>query len=157
FCEAVHGVGGKHAGTGAAGWAGRALILLSHLVADTGVSGNHHGVDQVQLVLGQFCLACLHRPARDKHHGNIEAHGGHQHAGSDLVAVGDTHQRIGAVGVDHVFHRVGDDIPGRQGIEHAVMTHGDSVIHSDGVELAAHASCFGNFPCHKLAHILEVN
>jgi len=37
------------------------------------------------------------------------------------------------------------------------MTHGDSVIHSDGVELAAHASCLGNFHCHQLAHILEVN
>ena len=49
-------------------------------------------------------LARLHGPARNEDDRNVEAHRGHQHAGGDLVAIGDADQGIGAVGIDHKFH-----------------------------------------------------
>ena len=45
----------------------------------------------------------------------------------DFIAVADAHQGIGFVGVTHIFHRIGDDFSGRQGVEHSVMSHSDSV------------------------------
>ncbi len=146
FGQAVHRIGGEHARTRAAGRAGRALdfghVGVRHLV----IRRHHHGVDQVELLegdgmgggVGLVDLASLHGAARNKHHGNVQPHGRHQHAGRDFVAVGDTHHGIGAVRVDHVFDRVRNDVAAGQRIQHAVVAHGDAVIHGDGVELLGH-------------------
>jgi dihydroxy-acid dehydratase len=48
--------------------------------------------------------------------------------------------RVGAVRVDHVLHRVGDHVAAGQRIQHAVVAHGDAVVHGDGVELLGHAA-----------------
>ena len=48
FGQAVHGVGGKHAGAGAAGWAGVLLDFFDLFVADIVVCRFNHGVNQVQ-------------------------------------------------------------------------------------------------------------
>jgi hypothetical protein len=56
---------------------------------------------------------------------------------SDLVAVGDADHGIGLVGVDHIFHRVGNDVSGGKRIKHTVVPHGDAVVDGDGVEFAA--------------------
>src|SRR5690606_18708224 len=130
--------------------AGGALVRLRHLVAHGRVRRHHHGVDQVELVVRQLRLAGLHRAAGDEYHGNVEPHRRHQHPGGDLVAVGNAHQGVGAVGVDHVLHRVGDDVPGGQRVEHAVVTHGDAVIHRDGIEFATHAAGLGDLLGHQL-------
>ena len=55
------------------------------------VGGRDHGVDQVErdLLALQHDLAGLHRPAGDEHRRDVEAQRRHQHAGRDLVAVGD--------------------------------------------------------------------
>src|SRR5690606_21723465 len=129
---AVHRVGGEHARAAAAGGAGAAFIL-GHGFVGAGVIGRRdHGIDQIQTVVGQLGLAGFHGAAGDEDHGDVQAQGGHQHAGGDLVAVGDADDGVGAVGVDHVLHRVGDDLPRGQGVEHAVMAHGDTVVHGDG-------------------------
>ena len=55
-------------------------------------------------------LARFHRAAGDENRRNVQPHRRHQHAGRDLVAIGDADQRVGAMGVDHVFDRVGDQL-----------------------------------------------
>jgi hypothetical protein len=73
---------------------------------------------------------------------------------TDLVAVRDADHGVGAVGVDHVLHRVGDEFAGRQGIEHATVAHGDAVIHGDGVELLRDPASRLDFAGDQLAQIL---
>jgi len=108
-------------------------------------------------VIGQLGLAGFHRATGDEDHRNIQAHRGHQHSRGDLVAVGDAHQRIGAVRVDHVLDRVGDDVAARQRVQHAVVAHGDTVVHRDGVELLGDAARRFDLPRDQLPHVLEMD
>ena len=140
--EAVHGVGGEHARAGAAGGAGQALDGADGLIGHGGVGGVHHGVDEVELAggaVGGGHLARLHGAAGDEDGRDVEPHGGHEHARGDLVAVGDAHEGVGAVGADHVLHGVGDEVAAGQGVEHAVVAHGDAVVDGDRVELLGQA------------------
>ena len=82
----------------------------------------------------------LHRTARHEDGRDVQTHGGEQHARSDLVAVADTDERVRLVCVDHVLHAVRDEVPGRQGVEHTVVPHGDSVVDGDRVELSGEAT-----------------
>src|SRR5699024_10877893 len=75
----------------------------------------------------------------------------------DLVAVGDAHQGVGAVGAHHVLHRVGDQVPAGQGVEHAVVAHGDTVVHGDGVELLGHSPGLAHGGGDQVAHVLQVH
>ena len=129
------------------------------LVADGRVAGLDHRVDEVELDLdtGELGLSGLHWAAGDENRRNVEAHRRHQHAGRDLVAVGDAHQRVGAVGVDHVLDRVGDEIAAREAVEHAVVPHGDAVVDRDGVELLRHPAGGFDLAAHELPEILQVD
>ncbi len=49
FGQAVHGVSGKHAGAGAAGWTGGAFNLVTLIVRDFRVRSLNHGINQIQL------------------------------------------------------------------------------------------------------------
>ena len=102
-------------------------------------------------------LARLHRPAGDEHRRDVEAQRRHQHAGRDLVAVRDADQRVGAMGVGHVFDAVGDDLARRQRIEHAVVAHRDAVVDRDGVELLGDAARRLDLARDQLAEILQVH
>src|SRR5690554_2309301 len=136
--EAVHGVGGKHARAGAAGGTG-ILFHGQHVgVADAVVGSHHHRVDQIQGLA--VVLARFHRSTRYKNHGDVQAHGGHKHAGGNFVAVADADHGVGLVGVDHVFYAVGDQIARGQGIQHAVVSHSDAVVDGDGVEFRSKAA-----------------
>ena len=157
FGQAVHGVGGKHTGAGAAGRTGGTLVFFNHLITDTAVGGDHHGVNQIEAVVGEFGFTRFHRAPGHKNSRNVEAHRSVKHSGCDLVAIGNAHQRVGAVGVHHVFHRVGDQIAGRQAVEHAVVSHGDPVVYGDGVEFLGDAAGSLYFAGDQLSHILEVN
>ena len=121
------------------------------------VGGNDHGVDQIQAVAGQFGFAGFHRPAGDEHHRDVQAQGGHEHAGGDFVAVGDAHNGVGAVGIDHVFNGVGDHFAARQRIEHAVVAHGDAVVHCNGVEFFGDTASALDFAGDQLAHVLQMH
>ena len=105
----------------------------------------------------EFGFARFHRTAGYKNHRDVQAHRGHQHSGGDFVAVGDAHQGVGTVGIDHVLDGVGDDVSRGQTVEHAVMAHGDAVVDRNGVELFGHTTGFFDFPCDQLAHVLEMN
>ncbi len=157
--QAIHGVGGEHAGAGAAGGAGAALYLVALGIGDLGIGALDHGIHQIQLddLIGELGLARFHGAAGDEDHRYVDAQGGHQHPRGDLVAVGDADHGIGAVGVDHVLHGIGDELPRRQRIEHAAVAHGDAVIHGDCVELLGDATRGFDLAGHQLAQILEVN
>ena len=84
--------------------------------------------------------AGFHRPAADENRGDIAAHGGHQHARHDLVAVGDADHAVEAMRAEHRLHRIGDDLAAGERIFHARVPHGDAVVHADGVEDEGHAA-----------------
>src|SRR5690606_36452975 len=136
---------------------GGALHFIHGFVVDAVVGGHHHGVHQIQFVFRQLGLARFHGAAGNKNNRDIQPHGGHQHTGGDLVTVGDADHGVGAVGVDHVLHRVGDDVAAGQRVEHAVVAHDDAVVHRDGVEFLGDAARSFHFPGHQLAQILQVH
>ena len=140
--QAVHGIGGEHARTGAAGRAGAALDPGDIGIAHRIVGGHDHGIDQVEALLAVD--TCLHGAAGDKDRRDVEAHGGHQHAGSDLIAVADADHRINGMGVTHIFDAVGYQLAGWQGVEHARVAHGDAVVDGYGVEFSGKTTGLGD-------------
>ena len=57
---------------------------------------------------------------------------------------------------DHVFDGVGNNIAGGQRIEHAVVAHGDTIVHGNSIEFAADTASFGDFFTDQLAHVFQV-
>src|SRR5262249_12547790 len=80
-----------------------------------------------------------------------------QHAGRDLVAVGDTYERVGAVRVDHVLHGIGDQLAAGQGVQHAAVAHRDAVVDRDRVELAPDPARLRDRAGDELPEVLEVD
>ena len=162
FRQAVHRVGREHARAGAAGRARRFLELGEPLVRHRGIRRGDHRVDEVEpgdvggLPVGPDD-AGLHRAAGHEHGGDVQPERGHQHARSDLVTVGDAHQGVGAVGVDHVLDRVGDQFAARQGVQHAAVAHGDAVVDRDRVELAGHRTGLVHGVGHDLPYLAQVH
>ena len=153
--EAVHGVGGVHAGAGAAGGAGGVLIFLhARLVQLSGVV-SAHGLEHV----GQAGAAAVvqgtgqHGAAGAEDGGDVHPGGGHEQAGHILVAVGDHHQTVELVGHGHGLGGVGDEVPGDQGILHAHVAHGDAVAHGDGGGAAGGADA----GLHGLGDLVQVH
>ena len=60
------------------------------------------------------------------------------------------------MGVDHVFHRVGDNVARRQRIQHTVVSHSDTVVNGDGVELGSIATHTLNFLLHNLSNLMQM-
>ena len=153
--EAVHGVGCEHAGTAAAGRAGASLYRGDIGVADRRVGGLDHGVDQVEPGTAEY--AGFHGASGNEDGGDVEPHGGDEHARSDLVAVADADEGVGLVGVDHVLDAVRDDVAGRERIEHAVVAHGDAVVDGDGVELGRETAQALDLFLHDLARLVQMH
>ena len=106
--QAVHGVGGKHPGTGAAGGTAATFDLFDIGLRHGLIPGHDHHVDQV--VAFVTVATGLHRAAGDEDGGDIQAHGGHQHTGGDLVAVADADHRVHGMGIAHILDAVGDQL-----------------------------------------------
>ena len=157
--EAVHGVRGEHAGAGAAGGARVGFDAGELVVADGVVNGHDHGVDEVEAVFDDALDGGtgFHGAAGDEDGGDVQAHGGQEHAGGDLVAVGDAHEGVGAVRVDHGFDAVGDEVAAGQGVEHAVVAHGDAVVDGDRVEFLGDAAGRFDGSGDEVAHVLQVH
>ena len=73
-------------------------------------------------------------PEQEPHVGQLTC-SSEQHAGSDLVAVGDAHQAVDAVRFAHGLHGIRDELARGQRVFHAHVPHGDAIVHRDGVEL----------------------
>ena len=108
-------------------------------------------------MLGERCFASFHRSAGDEDDGDVEAHRSVEHSRCDFVAVGNTNHGISAMRVHHIFNRIGNDISRRQAVEHAVVAHGNAIVHRNGVELFSHPTGLLNFSCNELTQILKVH
>src|SRR5690606_24118988 len=115
----------------------------------------NHRVNQVHLLITY--LTCFHPSARDEDGRYDQPHGSHQHPRCDLVAVSDAYLRIRLVGIDHILYRVGDQIARWQGVQHAVMSHGDTIIYGDGVELGSETAQLLNLLLHHLPDLVQMH
>ena len=108
FCQRVHGIGGEHARTTSAARTGTTLQFCHVFITHGRVGTLDHGRHQV----GIFILPapCLHRTATTEHGWNIQAHGSHQHTRCHFVAIGNANHGIRLMGVDHIFHRIRNNI-----------------------------------------------
>ena len=141
FAQAVHGVGGEHAGAGAAAGAGALGQFLEVVFADFAGLDRAHAFkdgDQVHLLASE--AAGQHGAAADQDGRDIEPQGRHEHARDDLVAVGHQDQAVHGVGHGHDLDGVGDELPGGQGIFHALVVHGQAVADADDPELQGGAA-----------------
>lgn len=89
---------------------------------------------------GSTVVPGFHGAAGDEHGRNVETQCRHEHARCDLVAVRDADQRVRTMRVHLVFHRIGDDLAARQGVQHAGVPHGDAVVDGHRVELTRDAA-----------------
>src|SRR5262249_929189 len=80
-----------------------------------------------------------------------------EHAGHDLVAVGDADHAVEAVGLHDRLDAVGDQLAAGQGELHADVAHGDAVIDADGVEQEGDAAGLADALLDVLADGLEVD
>ena len=108
FGQGVHRIGGEHTRAGTTAWAGHLFHLCQFLVADGGVATLNHSRDKVCILAVQ--LVRFHRATAHEYSRDVQAHSSHQHTGCHLVAIGDADHCICFVGVDHVLHRVCDDV-----------------------------------------------
>ena len=60
------------------------------------------------------------------------------------------------MGVDHVFDTVRDDFAGREGVQHPVVSHGDTVVHGNGVEFGRIAAQALDFGLDQLAGLMQM-
>ena len=140
------------------GQAERSMTSTSSSVTLSSAAATMASIRSSALLLAlQHDLAGFHRPAGDEHGRDVEAQRRHQHAGRDLVAVGDADHGVGAMRVDHVFDAVGDQLARGQAVEHAVMAHGDAVVDGDGVEFLGDAAGLLDLARDQLAEVLQMH
>ncbi len=82
-------------GAGAAGGADRVLQLAELLGGHVALEVLAHALEDLgQADFAALVVAGQHGAAGDQHHRDVEPRRGHDHAGHDLVAVGDEHQAV---------------------------------------------------------------
>ena len=114
-----------------------AQLVLGHLA---GLDLAHSREDRVEIDVLALELAGEHRAAADDDGRDVEPGGSHEHAGDDLVAVGDHDHRVEGVRLDGQLDAVGDDLAARKRVAHPLVVHGDAVAHADGGELERRAA-----------------
>ena len=133
LAQAVHAVGGVHAGAAAAAGAAVAGAVFQLLVGDhTGLVSAHSLEHLGKADFLAAVAAGQHGAAGADHRGHIHADRGHDHAGHDLIAVGHQHQTVQLMGHQHGLHAVADQLAGGQGVFHAHMAHGDAIADTNG-------------------------
>ena len=60
------------------------------------------------------------------------------------------------MGVDHILHRVGDDVTAGQGVEHTVVAHCNAVVDGNGVELSGIAAQLLNLLTYHLTNLMQM-
>ena len=153
LCQRVHRVGRKHTRAGTTARTGTLFNLCQFLVAHRRITTLHHCRDQVGILATPF--TSLHRTTRTEHRRDVQTHGCHQHR-CHLVAVGDANHSVGLVGIDHIFHAVGDNVTRRQRIEHTIVTHRDAVVDGDGIELCGITAHLLYLFTHNLTDLVEM-
>ena len=80
-----------------------------------------------------------------------------EHAGDDLVAVGNADHAVELMAVDHRFDRIGDDFAAGKRILHAVVPHRHPVANADRVEDERHTAGVVNRLLDQLPYPVEVH
>lgn len=153
--QAVHRVCREHSRTAAAAGTGAALDAGYLLIAYRSVGRLDHRCDEVGILT--VVLVRLHGTARNKHGGNVQPHGGHEHTGCYLVAVADAHHGVGLVRIDHIFDAVGYQVARGKRIEHSVVPHGDTIVDGYCIELGSKTAKFFNLGFNNLAYLVQMH
>ena len=102
-------------------------------------------------------FAGFHRPAGNKDSRDIEPHGCHQHPRRDLVAIADADHRIGFVGIYHILDAVCNNITRRERIEHSVVSHGDTVVDRNRIELGSKTTQLFDLRLYQLSDLMQMD
>ena len=97
-----------------------------------------------------------HGASADDDGRDVEPGRGHEHAGHDLVAVGDEDEAVERICHRHRFDRVGDELPGAQGVFHPFVTHDDPVADADGEEFQGRSPGDAHPGFDRLGDLVEV-
>ena len=132
FAQAVHAVGGVHAGAAAAAGADVLFERAQPFIVD---DARFMGTDRLEH-LGQarffaFHQTGQHRAAGADDGGQIDADGADQLPGNDLVAVGHEHEAVEHVAHRHGLDAVRNEFAARQRVLHAFVAHRDAVTDTD--------------------------
>src|SRR5919199_730542 len=98
------------------------------------------GSDMALAAVGQARGPRHDRPGVEEDAGEVEARGGHEHAGQALVAPREQHRPVEAFGHHDGLDAVGDDLAADEGEVHALVAHGDAVADRDRAELHGEAA-----------------
>ena len=156
--QAVHRVCSVHTRAGTAARARAALALHELFLGDqTGLvcADGLEGLGQRDLLTAE--VTCQHRTARYQNGRDIQASRCHEHAGHDLVAVGDEHQCVHLVCLCQRLNRVRDQFTGRQRVLHADVTHCNAVAYADRRNDNRRAACHGYTCLDCVCNLIEVN
>ena len=135
-----HGVGGVHAAARALAGTDRTLddvdVLARHQAAGAGADGLERVDDRDFLLaaVGELRDARHDRAVVEEDARQVQTRGGHQHARDRLVATGEQHRSVEALGLHDRLDAVGDDLARHQREVHALVAHRDAVGHRDGAE-----------------------
>ena len=137
-----HRVGGVHAAAGALAGGEGALdalrvVLRLILPAFTAPTASKESMIVMSFSVPSLSLT---QPGRDRagveeDAGEVEPRGGHEHAGQRLVAAGEQHGAVEALGHHDGLDAVGDDLAADEGEVHALVAHRDAVGDGDRAEL----------------------
>ena len=153
--QTVHRIGRKHTRAAATTRTSMTLDLSDPLIINGRIGRLNHRIDQVQVATIQF--SCLHRTARNENRRDVQTHRSHQHTRGDLVAIADADHRIGLMRIDHVFDTISNDVARWQRIEHTVVSHSNTVVNRNRVELGCKATQLLDLSLHQLTHLVQMH
>ncbi len=156
--DAAHRVGGEQAGAGAAGGAHRVFELAELVGGDLAVEVLAQALEDLREAdLLALVVAGQHGAAGDQNHGDVQPGRGHDHAGHDLVAVGDEHQAVHPCALAMISTESAMTSRRHQGVVHALVVHGQAVADADDVELQRDATALVHAVLDLLGDGVEVH
>ncbi len=133
FAEAVHAVGGIHAGAGAAT---RAHVLFecteAFIIDEAGFAGTNSFEHLRKGGLLTVNEATHHRSAGADDGWDVDAAGCHDHARYDFITVRNQYQSVELVSLRHGLHAIRNQLTAWQRILHSFVTHGDTIAYANG-------------------------
>ena len=152
--QTIHRIGRKHTRTASATRTSMVFNLCHIFVTYACIGTLNHCINQIEVLTIPF--TCFHRTSRNKHSRNVQTHSCHQHTRRNLVAIGDTYHCIRFVSIYHILHRIGNDITTWQRIKHTVMPHGNTIVHSNGIELSSKTTELFYFRLYLLTYFMQM-
>ena len=102
-------------------------------------------------------MTCEHRTARNEHGRNVYSCCSHEQTRNVFVTVRYHDQRIEVVSQRHTLGRVCDKVTGHEGVFHSLMSHCDTVAHSDSREHDRCTACHCNAELYSFNELVDVH